>query len=388
MKKRIILPGVILLITMILFTFVACSNSNKEENNDNNEVTTGTNQETNTSEQNETDVFFNYSEGISDTGLWKDVKALNYVNLCEYKKISVPGEVHGISDESVMAEVDSILSQYATQEEITDRAIVDGDTVNIDFVGSIDGKEFEGGNTGGVGTDVTIGVTNYIDDFLEQLIGHKPGESFDIEVTFPEDYGKEDLNGKDAVFAITVNYIVKTVAPELNDEFVKSNLSTEYGWDNVQNMKEAIRNDLRRIALENYVKDYVVKNSKVTSVPDNMIEYQENSLVGYFKEYAQYYNMKYDDFLKNFLGVATSEDLLKEYREDNVQMATLFLVIQAVAEDSKITVNEDDIAKYFMEYEGSSDYSVYQEIYGLPYLKLLVLNQEVIKHLVDNTVLS
>ena len=89
------------------------------------------------------------------------------------------------------------------------RLIEDGDTVNIDYVGSIDGVEFEGGNTKGNGADLVIGSHTYIDDFEEQLIGHHPGDSVDVTVTFPEDYGKDELNGKEALFKVTVNGIYK-----------------------------------------------------------------------------------------------------------------------------------------------------------------------------------
>lgn len=84
-----------------------------------------------------------------------------------------------------------------------------GDTVNIDYVGSIDGVEFEGGNTQGAGADLTIGSGTYIDNFEEQLIGAHPGQSVDVKVTFPEDYGQEDLNGKEALFKVVVNGIYK-----------------------------------------------------------------------------------------------------------------------------------------------------------------------------------
>lgn len=89
----------------------------------------------------------------------------------------------------------------------TSLTVADGDTVNIDYVGSIDGVEFEGGNTQGNGTDLTIGSGLYIDDFEEQLIGAHPGDQVDVYATFPEDYGKEDLNGKEALFQVTINGI-------------------------------------------------------------------------------------------------------------------------------------------------------------------------------------
>jgi len=95
-------------------------------------------------------------------------------------------------------------SSYSTDSSLT---VEDGDTVNIDYVGSIDGVEFDGGNTQGMGTDLAIGSGSYIDDFEDQLIGAHPGDQVDVYVTFPEDYGVEELNGKEALFQVTVNGI-------------------------------------------------------------------------------------------------------------------------------------------------------------------------------------
>ena len=92
---------------------------------------------------------------------------------------------------------------------ITDRVVAKDDYVNIDFVGSVDGVPFDGGSTGGQGTIVQAGSTNYIDDFLDQIIGIKPGETVDVNVTFPDSYGEASLAGKKALFVTTVNYIVE-----------------------------------------------------------------------------------------------------------------------------------------------------------------------------------
>lgn len=95
-------------------------------------------------------------------------------------------------------------TSYSTDSSLT---VEDGDTVNIDYVGSIDGIEFDGGNTQGNGTDLTIGSGRYIDVFEEQLIGAHPGDEVEVTVTFPDDYGNDELNGKEAVFDVTVNGI-------------------------------------------------------------------------------------------------------------------------------------------------------------------------------------
>ena len=97
-------------------------------------------------------------------------------------------------------------SQEASAED-TSLTVANGDTVNIDYVGTVDGVEFDGGSTNGTGTDLVIGSGSYIDDFEDQLIGAHPGDEVQVEVTFPDDYGSQDLAGKDAVFAVTINGI-------------------------------------------------------------------------------------------------------------------------------------------------------------------------------------
>lgn len=114
------------------------------------------------------------------------------------------------TEEAVTAtETADTQEQSETETLVTDTsvAVEDGDTVNIDYIGTIDGVEFSGGNTQGQGTDLTIGSGTYIDDFEEQLIGHYVGETVEVDVTFPENYGNNDLNGKDAVFQVTINGI-------------------------------------------------------------------------------------------------------------------------------------------------------------------------------------
>ena len=108
------------------------------------------------------------------------------------------------SGSSVTDESASASTAYSTDTSLT---VEDGDTVNIDYVGSIDGVEFEGGSTNGAGTDLTIGSGRYIDDFEEQLIGAHPGDTVNVNVTFPDNYQQEDLQGQDALFVVTINGI-------------------------------------------------------------------------------------------------------------------------------------------------------------------------------------
>lgn len=111
------------------------------------------------------------------------------------------------SSDTQQSENQQTEEQSETYQTDTSLTVEDGDTVNIDYVGTVDGVEFEGGSTDGNGTDLVIGSGDYIDDFENQLIGSHPEDTVEVQVTFPDDYGNEELNGKDAVFTVTVNGI-------------------------------------------------------------------------------------------------------------------------------------------------------------------------------------
>lgn len=132
------------------------------------------------------------------------IVGLIIASVLDSKRLSVKSASEDTSTAS-----SAFTSASASLQTDTSLTIEDGDTVNIDYVGSIDGVEFEGGNTKGNGADLVIGSHTYIDDFEEQLIGHHPGDSVDVTVTFPEDYGKDELNGKEALFKVTINGIYK-----------------------------------------------------------------------------------------------------------------------------------------------------------------------------------
>jgi trigger factor len=331
---------------------------------------------------------FSYSDGIDEKGFWQGVTALDYVELYDYDSFAIPSDIHTISDEAVQSEIDTILAAYSTSEEITDREVEDGDTVNIDYVGSVDGVEFDGGSTDGAGSEVTIGETSFIDDFLEQLIGHSPGETFDINVTFPEDYGEDNLNGKDAVFVTTVNSIVQTITPELTDTFVADDLSSEYGWTTIAEMKAGLYADLQKEAIQSYIQDYITNDVEVESVPDMILQYEENAMTSYYQDSADSYSMELEEFLSSYVGVSSLEELIESNSESNLQSAKYSLVLQAIAEDANITVSTEDIGNYFKEAMDTEDYSEYEESYGLPYLMQITLDNSVMSYLEEHAVLE
>ena len=324
-----------------------------------------------------------YATGLDDNGFHQDVVATDHVELMDYDTIVIPAEVHTVPEASIQAEIDGLMTYFTTSEQVLDRAVVDGDTVNIDYVGSVDGVDFEGGSTGGAGTDVTIGVTSYIDDFLEQLIGHTPGESFDIVVTFPEDYGVDNLNGKDAVFAITLNHISEEVLPELNDAFVAENLSDINAWTSVEDMTTGIQDELQLSAIKTYVQTTLLGDIAVNSVPDSVMTYQKNIMLNYYKGAAIQYGVSLEEFLQGNTEFESIDALYEGNVDQLAEVAGYSLVIQAIAESADIVVTEQDLSDYFLKYNGSADYAEYEDTYGISYLKYTILQELVLDYLVD-----
>ncbi|MGN1073467.1 MAG: trigger factor [Eubacteriales bacterium] len=332
---------------------------------------------------------FSPSDGLTEAGFFEGVDALSYVTLPEYVGIPLPADVHTPTDDAIQAEIDKLMENFQTNEHITDpsRKIADGDTVNVDFVGSIDGVEFEGGSTGGAGTDITIGTTMMIDDFVEQLVGHAPGDTFDIEVTFPEDYGKEELNGRDAVFAITVNYIAgDPVIPELTDGFVAENLAAYYGWTTVDELREGLKTSLADSNITSYLQNYLSENAEVTEVPQSMVDYQINTMLDYYNSYASIYGMTLDEFIVQAAGAENREALIEENREGLEYYARFYLILQAVAEDAGIAADDAAVSEYFAENMAGASVDDYIADYGEPYIRFVVLSERIVSYLRDNAV--
>ena len=314
------------------------------------------------------DAAVNYSLGLTTDGRFEGIAAKDYVTLGQYTSLTYPEEVTSVKEEDIQTRIDSIMSSHTYTNEVTDRAVKDGDTLNIDYVGTVDGVAFEGGSTDGKCTQVTIGVTSYIDDFLEQLIGHQPGETFDIEVTFPDPYqNNPDLAGKDAVFTVTVNHIVETYTYELTDDFVVDNLQADYGYTSIADMREKIAADLHDTQVYNYMIETVLENCPVSEVPQKLVDNEITITVKQLKYQALQYNMDAST-LFTYYGVADEDAFRTTYEEDIREQISQYLVMMAIAEDAGLIATEQDVKDYFLEEMDTEDYSEYVKNYGYGYI--------------------
>lgn len=329
-----------------------------------------------------------YSIGLDESGLISGVKAKDYVTLCDYNNITVPYEDVSVSDEELDSYIDSLLSGYKTYSEDADRTVKMGDEINIDYVGSIGGVEFEGGSTQGGGTDIVVGQAGYIDDFEDQLVGHKAGENFDIEVTFPDDYGNDEVAGKDAVFNITVNGIYDT--QEFNDEFVQANLS-----DQAQTADAFIENYKKEQSeqkLKDYIQNYVEENSTVNSYPDkyvkNLMKLCKGSAIQQYNSYNDYYQQSYGQPMyssfEDYIGMDKKE-YYASLRTEAEEVADKTLIYQAIFEDAGLSVTNDSKNALMEEYGIPEDYYTELETtYGKGYLNQEALRVAVLDYIKEH----
>ena len=325
-----------------------------------------------------------FSMGLDEEGNLTDKSAVDCVTLPDYKNAVFQKADVDVTEEEVQTQIKSITASFATTEQVKDREVKDGDTVNIDYVGSIDGVEFEGGSTGGNGTDVTIGVTSYIDDFLEQLIGHKPGETIDVNVTFPDEYPQNtDLQGKDAVFVTTINYISETVDPVIDDEFVQKNLKDSFGYESVEDMNAKIRADLEKNKSYSVVWKWLLEKSEFTELPEALVTAHLDIYEAYMNKTAYNYGMTLADYLSQ-AGIASVEDMRENYRTNAEQTAKQYIITQAISDNESISVTEDEIKEFF----GEDQYQTYMDFYGPGYIKFNLKMSKVSEVIMETATLT
>ena len=333
---------------------------------------------------------FSFSDAFDENGYLKGVTATDYVTLPDdYADITISADLGQVSDDDINDYIDSnVLSNFATTNEVKDRAAADGDTVNIDYVGRIDGVAFDGGDTKGNGADLTLGSGTYIDNFEDQIVGHTPGETFDVTVTFPEDYGNEDLNGKEAVFETTLNYIKESVTPELTDDWVKENLGESMSLNSVDELKAFVKSTM---LYDNQASDvYTALHDKASysdELPQTALDYYRDVLLYRIYTYAQNYGTTMDALLASGMMGSSYDNVdayLKDAHDSIRSITQQALLMQAVAEKMGFRCDTATMNADFGRYYGTTDPTQYVTAYGENYVKMNVLQSDVMQNLIDN----
>lgn len=262
------------------------------------------------------------------------------VTLGDYKGVTVEKTIQSVTDEDVQNEIDNALANYPVE---VDQAAKEGDTVNIDYVGKIDGEEFDGGSD--QGADLKLGSGKFIDGFEDGLIGAKKGETRTLNLTFPEDY-TQDLAGKAVEFTVTVN-AVKEPLSEPTDQWVADNIE---GYDNIADYKAGIRSEQEESneqTAENQVRyaawTQVIDNCTINEYPETLVEVGKKLYEQQVETYAKYAGMELDAYIES--SGLTQEEYQSNMEEYGKNVAAQALVCQAICDKEGFAIGDDDYQK-------------------------------------------
>ena len=308
------------------------------------------------------------------------------VELGEYVGIEYTPMDTAVTDEDVEEVIQYALDSNPNMVEV-DRAAVEGDTVNIDYVGKKDGVAFDGGTA--EGSDLELGSNTFIDGFEEGLVGTKKGDQVTLNLTFPDDYKNEELQGQDVTFDVTVNAVKEKQDAVLNDEFVKG-LELESGVSTVDEYKDSIRaelqksnEDMAKMQMENDVLEAVIANCKFSDI-DARVEKDFNEQWEQMNNMVVMYGMDME-FYAAMNGAASVDDFKEMFKEQVSNTVKLDLVFKAIAEKEGLTLEEADYDK-LAEMQGVEDISTLVEQAGQEMVDEAALQIKVLDFLTSKAV--
>lgn len=310
------------------------------------------------------------------------------VELGEYKGLEGKEIDAEVSEDDVNEQIEALLGQYA-ELVVKEGEVAEGDVANIDFKGFVDGEAFEGGEM--EGHDLEIGSGTFIPGFEDQLIGLKAGEEKDVEVTFPEEYQAEELQGKDATFKVKLNEVKEKEAKELNDEFVKEELEGFEGVETADEVKKQIEEDLKNFKEQE--RDYELRESLVVQaaenakmeIPEAMVESEQQRMLQEYEQRLAQQGLNLELFEQ--ISGQTKEDLLEQMKDDAFKRVRTGLTLQAIAQAENIEATEEDVdnelQKLADQFQMAKD-DIKKVLGDLSVIENDIKNQKAIEFLVDN----
>ena len=307
-----------------------------------------------------------------------DIITIKQYEALEVKKV-LPVEV---TDEDVEMSIQSTLQTKAIRTDVTDRPVQQGDIVTMDYLGKTDGVAFEGGTA--ENAELLIGSGQFIDGFEDALMGHSIGETFDINVTFPENY-HEELAGKDAIFTITLHKIQVEEVPELTEELVRELSATattieEYKAETKKYL-ELSNEETAQSELEQKVWQALIENCMIKEYPEDMMEAQLGIINEQYAVVASMYGMEVDEFLQQVYGI-TAEEMAQNLIKQQ-------LAVELIAEKENLVLTLEDyengLAEYAMQY-GYDDPKEFEEMVGEEEMKKMLLQKRVGDWLMEHCV--
>ena len=263
------------------------------------------------------------------------------VELGEYKGLSIEKKTYEVTEEEVSKKLKEMQEKNARVEAKEEGTVENGNIAVIDFKGYVDGEAFQGGE--GKDYSLEIGSKTFIDTFEEQLVGAKVNDTVEVNVTFPENYGKEELNGKPAKFEVTIKEIKVKELPELDDEFAKE--TSEF--DTIADLKADVTKKLEEANAERSEREFeeavitaVAGNAKV-EIPEVMVEKEVDKMVQNLQQRLQYQGLTLEQYFQ-FTG--TDEEKMREYMRTNAQTKVkVDLVLEAIEKAENVEATEEEI---------------------------------------------
>lgn len=307
------------------------------------------------------------------------------VTIGEYKGLVLTG----VSQADVDAEIQAMLENMAELVEV-DRAAADGDTVNIDYVGLLNGEAFEGGTA--QGADLELGSNSYIDGFEEGLIGVVAGDKRDLNLTFPENYGNEELNGQAVVFQVTVNAVKESRVPELTDEFVAEQ-APDYAT--VAEYKEALHENMNYTAYFEQVTEQLMASSEVQKYNEAEVLLRKDMLIAEYTSYAEYYGSYYgldtQTAITYFLGFESVEAFEEEMGNYAYDVEKNAMIINEIAKLEGLEVTDElystEVAE-MAEYYGYETVEEFETANGRKNIEESILSEIVMDFIIENAIIT
>jgi trigger factor len=319
-------------------------------------------------EKNKTVASTDYSAMLNEDGSIKDVDVTQYVKTFDVNDVKIAKSDVEFTDEDMEENIKNQLETYKELSTDAELTVADGDEVNIDYVGTMDGEEFEGGSAQAY--DLTIGSNSFIDDFETQLVGTHPGDKVTVDVTFPDPYeNNPDYAGKDASFAVTVNGIYQL--GEFNNAFVKKNLS-QYG-NTVKEYKAEIKKTNEESNLAAAVNNYVNDHISADSYPKDYLKHlkslqmtMDQQEFDYMAQMYAAYGMTFDyaDVMA-YKQASSTEEYEKMLTEAAQKTCLTNMAYQELAAQAGITVTDEDYDAFVEENSVTEEN---QETFGRAYL--------------------
>ena len=277
--------------------------------------------------------------------LTAEVDVMPEVKLGEYKGMEVPAQDTTVTDADVDDALETKRQQQAELLLKEDKPAEKGDTVVIDYKGSVDGEEFDGGSAENYSLE--LGSGSFIPGFEDQLIGHNADEDVDVNVTFPEDYHAKNLAGKDALFKVKIHEIKEKQLPELDDDFAKD---VDEDVDTLAELKEKTKKQLQeekdnqaKAAIEDAAINKAVANAEIQDIPQAMLDDDTNRQMQQYLAGMQQQGISPQMYFQ--ITGTKEEDLKKQFANDAAQRVKTNLVLEAIVDDANLDATDEEIAK-------------------------------------------